>query len=238
MITYHVNEPFNRRKEKKKNKSKSDTAIDPTFNVRLFINVGKIFEVTKIVLAAPEVGDIPEEPEVGNENSDSEPWPRHTSVYVLFSILLSFSFLFYIFFFYFHASTIEQKEGKKKLILIIAIQISFERTTLLSLHFHPVFLFSFFSRNLCSRSFLYNSVAFSFLLPLTIRGSPWSRSYLFPSRKNSTLSRLLSFSLTPSPRVPYFLVFINAWPRLNFPMFSRVLTNFSPCCSSPFVVFY
>lgn len=101
--------------KRKKNKSKSDTAIDPTFNVRLFINVGKIFEVTKIVLAAPEVGDIPEEPEVGNENSDSEPWPRHTSVHVLFSILLSFSFLFYIFFFYFHASTIEQEEGKKKI---------------------------------------------------------------------------------------------------------------------------
>lgn len=155
-----------------------------------------------------------------------------------FPSFFPFLFFFIYFFFIFMHQRSNRRKEKKKLILVIAIQISFERTTLLSLHFHPVFLFSFFSRKLCSRSFLYNSVAFSFLLPLTIRGSPWSRSYLFPSRKNSTLSRLLSFSLTPSPRVPYFLVFINAWPRLNFPTFSRVLTNFSPCCSSPFVVFY
>lgn len=71
--------------------------------------------VTKMVLAAPEIGDIPEGSEVGNEDGGSEPWPRHTSVHILFSIVLSFSFLFFPFLFYFHALTIEQEERKKKI---------------------------------------------------------------------------------------------------------------------------
>lgn len=117
----------------------------------------------------------------------------HPSMFYFPSFFPFLFFFIYIFFFIFMHQRSNRRKEKKKLILVIAIQISFERTTLLSLHFHPVFLFSFFSRNLCSRSFLYNSVAFSFLLPLTIRGSPWSRSYLFPSRKNSTLSFSFTF---------------------------------------------
>lgn len=145
-------------------------------------------------------------PEVANDNEDgdSEPWPsRHTSVHVLFFIVVSFFFPS----FFFSCTNNRTEERKKKLILVIAIQISLRAS-------HPppssppfssrfsLRLFRFLEKNFCSRSFLYNSVAFYFLLPLTIRGSLWSRSYLFPSRKNSTLSRLLSFSLPsflPSP---------------------------------------
>ena len=133
--------------------------------------------VTKMVLAAPEVGDISGGLKVGNEDEDGSEYLATSHIRPCF--IFHRSFLFFFFFFFLFSSTNDRTggRGKKKLILVIAIQISFERTT------HPSFPpfsspFSSSSFSSSSRetfvllSFLYNSVAFSFLLPLTIRGSP------------------------------------------------------------------
>ena len=129
-----------------------------------------------MVLAAPEVGDISGELKVGKEDEDGSEYLATSHIRPCFIFHRSFlSFSFFSFFFLFSCTNDRTGgRGKKKLILVIAIQISFERTT------HPSFppFSSPFSSSSFSRetfvllSFLYNSVAFSFLLPLTIRGSP------------------------------------------------------------------
>lgn len=172
MITHHVNEPFNRRKEKKKI---SQRVIRPSIQLSTY----DYSSMQAKFLKSRKQSQQPRKSAIFRKNRKQEMrivilnrgHVTHPSMFYFPSFFPFLFFFIYFFFIFMHQRSNRRKE-KKKLILVIAIQISFERTTLLSLHFHPVFLFSFFSRNLCSRSFLYNSVAFSFLLPLTIRGSP------------------------------------------------------------------
>lgn len=187
-----------------------------------------------MVLAAPEIGDIPEGSEVGNEDGDSEPWPRHTSVHILFSIVLSFSFLFFPFLFHFHALTIEQKERKKK-INSRNCDSNFFRAN------HPPFLPSifipFFSSFFSSSRETFVLVPFFITALLFLSYFHWQFAvHRDPSLIYFLRGKILRFLVyfpflsPPSPlRLPYLLVFINAWPT-----FPRALTNFSPCCSSPF----
>ena len=110
--------------------------------------------VTKMVLAAPEVGDISGGLKVGNEDEDGSEYLATSHIRPCFIFHRSFlSFSFFSFFFYFHALTIEQEEEGKKKINSRNCDSNFFRANhppFLPSIFIPFFLFLFFSRNLCS----------------------------------------------------------------------------------------
>lgn len=177
-------------------------------------------------------------PEVTNDNEDgdSEPWPsRHTSVHVLFFIVVSFFFSF--FFFFMHQQSSRRKKKKINSRNCDSNFSSSEPPT----PFFPSIFIAFFSSSFSFSRKTFVLVPFFITALLFLSYFHWQFAvHCDPGLIYFLRGKILRFLVYFPFLFPlsYLLVFINGWPTLNFPTFPRVLTNFSPCCCSPFVVFY